>query len=129
MDPGKIIAKGGSFNEIRNYTHSIFIDNYIKDENAAIEVQNGTSRAGLATSVGTLLRDTYKYNVVGMTTADNQNYPSTVIYDYSGGKKPYTIKYLETRFNVKSQKATAPAGVTADIRVILGADYRAPVGG
>lgn len=145
MDPAKIITKGlgdytystmiggasvvvpktgvGNFTQIRDFVHSIFIDNYIKSENAAIEVQNGSSRTGLATTVGTSLRDTYKYNVVSMTTADNQNYPSTIIYDYSGGKKPYTLSYLETRFKVKARKATAPTGETADIRIIIGADY------
>ncbi len=114
-----------NFTQIQQLAHTIFIDSYIKDENAAIEVQNGTTRAGLATTVGTQLRDTYKYNVVAMTTANNQNYPATVIYDYTGGKKPYTLNYLEQRFGVKAQKATLPAGSTADIRIILGANYSA----
>jgi LCP family protein required for cell wall assembly len=115
----------GNFKAIQQLVHSIFIDNYIKDENAAIEVQNGTTRSGLATQVGTDLKDTYQYNVVSMTTAENQNYPTTVIYDYTDGKKPYTINYLEQRFGVKAQRATAPSGATADIRIIVGASYKA----
>ncbi len=122
-----VLPKTGNFGEIRNFAHSIFIDTYIKQENASIAVQNGTSRSGLAATVGALLEDTYKYNVVSTTTADNQNYPTTIIFDYSNGKKPYTVNYLATRFGVKVQRATAPAGNVADIKIILGADYHPTV--
>lgn len=115
----------GQFNytAIQNLAHSIFADGYIKTEAAGIEVQNGTSRASLATTVGDLLK-TYGYNVVDVADADKHTYSTTIIYDYSGGKKPYTLKYLENRFGVTATSATRPAGTTADIRVIIGSDYR-----
>lgn len=121
-----VLPKAGTFTEIRSFVHSVLTDSYIKQENAAIEIQNGTSRDGLATSVGKLFQGTYKYNIVSMTTADNQNYPATIIYDYTAGKKPYTISYLESRLGVKAQRASAPTGVSSDVRIILGADYHAP---
>jgi polyisoprenyl-teichoic acid--peptidoglycan teichoic acid transferase len=115
----------GNFSEIQELVHSIFVDNFIKDENARLEIQNGTTRNGLATTVGNMLKS-YQYNVVKMVTAENQNYVTTMLYDYSGGKKPYTIRYLENRFGVKAQRASAPAENpdSLDIRVIVGADYK-----
>jgi LCP family protein required for cell wall assembly len=122
------IPKAGinNFSEIRAFVHSIFVDNYLKEENAAIEVANGTSRSGLAADVTKILK-AYNYNVVKTTTADNQNYPATVIYDYTDGKKPYTVSYLENRFRTKA-KRMAPVAPDVEIKIILGADYRLPSG-
>lgn len=123
------VPKAGinDFSEIRQFVHSIFVDNYLKEENASIEVQNGTSRPNLAANVAKMLK-AYGYNIEKALSADNQNYPSTIIYDYTDGKKPYTIRYLEARFNVKSRKATPPSDgtPTSNIKIILGSDYRLP---
>lgn len=116
------LPKTGNFDAIRAFVHSFFVDNYIKSENARVEVQNGTTRNGLAATVGDMLK-AYNYNVTKTATAPNQNYPATIIYDYTGGKKPYTVHYLENRFHVKVQKAT-PTADDQDIKIILGADYR-----
>jgi hypothetical protein len=71
--------------------------------------------------------------VVGDPINAEGSYPTTVIYDYTGGKKPYTLNYLERRFKVKAQKSAPPVAVaTADgtsvpapeIRIILGSDYK-----
>ena len=123
-----VLPKTGSYSQIQNYIHSIFVDSYIQNEKAAIEIQNGTSQAGLGSAVEALLRG-YNYNIISMTPAANQNYPTTVLYDYSDGMKPHTVSYLETRFGVKAQKSARPAGSVADLRIIIGADYHAPVGG
>ncbi|HSX48291.1 MAG TPA: LCP family protein [Candidatus Nanoarchaeia archaeon] len=113
----------GNFTDIRAFVHGLFIDSYLKDESASVEVQNGTTRSGLANTVATLLKS-YGYNVTKTATAPNQKYPATVIYDYTGGKKPYTIHYLETRFNAKAQKANPGPDDSTDIKVIIGANYR-----
>lgn len=121
----------GNFTAIKAFMRSLFVDNYIKTENAKVEIQNGTTRAGLAATTAALLKG-YAYNVIGITTADKTTYAKSVIYDYTGGKKPSTIKYLENRFKVKAVKAAAPAAVTAadgtistvpEIRIIIGNDY------
>lgn len=113
----------GNYSAIQAYAHSIFADSYIKDENATIEVDNGSGVNGMATSVGNLLKS-YNYNVVSVVTAPQPS-AQTIIYDYTGGKKPYTINYLEKRFSVKSQQMTRGAS-DPDIRIIVGANYRAP---
>lgn len=125
-------AGNGNFTAIKAFMRSLFVDNYIKTENAKVEIQNGTSRAGLAATTAALLKG-YAYNIVGITSADKTTYATSVIYDYTGGKKPSTIRYLENRFGVKAIKATAPAATTAadgtvstvpEIRIIIGSSYK-----
>lgn len=126
-------AGNGNFAAIQEFVHSIFVDGYIKQEAATIEVQNGTTKYSVANQVATLLKS-YRYNVIKTSVADSTNYQQTMIYDYSGGKKPYTLKYLENRFGVKAKQAegspspspTSPKTTqqTADIRIIIGADYK-----
>lgn len=115
-------AGAGNYEDLREFVHSIFVDHYITTENAAIQIQNGTTRSGLATAVAKMLKG-YNYNITGAVSADNQNYPNTIIYDYTGGQKPYTIGYLENRFGVKAKRATPAAG-DPEIRIILGSSYK-----
>jgi polyisoprenyl-teichoic acid--peptidoglycan teichoic acid transferase len=130
------LPRAGNFvySDIQDFVKNIFVDHYITDENARLEVQNGSGISGAATAVVKSLKSAH-YNVGAPTNADN-HYTSTVIYDYTGGKKPYTINYLEKRFGVKAQKMTAPspstsaAGTTTaapEIRIILGSNYKAPI--
>lgn len=116
------VPKTGNYDQIREYVHSIFVDSYIKDEAATLEVQNGTRREGLAGTVAATLKN-YNYNVVSTATAANQDHSKTIIYDYSGGKKPYTIRYLENRFKTKAVTA-APGPDDKQVKIILGADYK-----
>lgn len=128
------VPKAGTFNysEIQDFVKNIFADNYLIQENAKLEVQNGSGINGLATNVVKSLQSAH-YNVGDPTNAADR-YTKTVIYDYTGGKKPYTINYLERRFNVKAQRAAAPTptvdsatGKTSavpEIRIILGSDYK-----
>ena len=120
---------------------NIFTDHYLVDENARVEVQNGSGVPGLAGKVVTSLKSAH-YNVGDPTNATS-NVAKTMIYDYTSGKKPYTINYLERRFGVKAQRTAAPSPSTAtsssttgtssaaptaaapEIRIILGSDYQA----
>ena len=115
----------GNFTAIKAFMRSVFVDSYITKEHAKIDLQNGTSRAGLAATTAALLKG-YQYNIVSIESADQLTYTNSVIYDYSNGSKPMTIKYLENRFGVKAQKATAPTGVdpVPDIRIIIGSNYK-----
>lgn len=111
-----------NFTDIRAFAHSLFPDAYIREEAAAILVQNGTPKSGLANIVSKLLSG-YGYNVLSATTAERTDFKVTELYDYSDGKKPYTIKYLELRFKVKA-KRTTKADSDPDIKLIVGADYK-----
>jgi LCP family protein required for cell wall assembly len=131
-----LVPRLGTFNytEIQNLAHSIFVDHYITDENALVQVQNGSGITGLAGGVVTSLKASH-YNVMDATTAA-QNYAKTVIYDNSSGKKPYTVNYLQEKFGVTAIQGVPPtaAPVTPssstpastqnpDIVIILGTDY------
>ncbi len=123
----------GDYSAIQRFVRSIFVDGYIKQEAATIQVENGTAKPGLALSAAATLRS-YNYNVVNTVAADRTTYTTTQIIDYSGGKKPYTIKYLEKRFGVNASSAqsvgavggnaTANSSTGPDIVVIIGSDYR-----
>ena len=129
------VPKAGNFNysDIQDFVKNIFSDHYVIDENARLDVQNGSGIPGLAGSVVKSLQAAH-YNVGDPSNAAD-HYATTVIYDYTGGKKPYTINYLEQRFKVKATQMAAPtpeAGATGtavaapDIRIILGTDYQIP---
>lgn len=130
------LPKAGHFNysDIQDYVKNIFVDHYIVDENARIEVQNGSGLAGIAATVTKSLLLAH-YNV-GTPVNAATNLPTTVIYDYTGGKKPFTINYLERRFGVKAIRVSAPTpspkpstspgaavAVQPEIRIIIGANY------
>ena len=128
------------YSDIQDFVKNIFVDHYLTDEGAAIEIQNGTGVAGLAAKVTASLTAAH-YNVLPPLNASG-NVASTVIYDYTFGKKPYTINYLEKRFGVKAQKVSPPpsatpvaaasnpkatpqtTATTPEIRIILGTDFK-----
>lgn len=116
----------GNFSQIQAFVHSFFADSYIKEERASIAIQNGSGRSGVAASVTALLK-AYNYHVVETVTAKAPK-PTTVIYDYSKGKKPYTLRYLERRFRVQAQRLPRATGNEADIVLIIGADYKPSYG-
>ncbi len=125
-----LVPRAGSFDysEIQELAHTLFVDGYLKQENAALEIQNGTGRDGLAASIAKQLK-AYSYNVVGSRTADNPSAVSRII-DYTGGKKPYTVKYLQARFKAQVQQAQRPAGAPSspsqpELVILVGSDYKA----
>lgn len=124
-----LLPKAGDFNytSIQELAHTIFIDGYIKREDAAIGVENGTLTSGFAAAVTQQLT-AYGYRVVSTATADDQTHLTSQIIDYSGGKKPYTLKYLQNRFHATVVRQTKPAAVVGqpappDIVIIVGKDY------
>lgn len=112
----------GVYKDIQAFVRSIFVDGYIKQEAATIELQNGTGDSSQTTLANNLLKS-YNYNVVSSIELSSV-VQKTQIIDNTGGKKPYTIQYLQKRLNTT---ATTPApGIETpknDITIILGADY------
>lgn len=121
-----LIPKAGAFDysEIQELAHSIFIDSYLKEENALVEV----SSVSTATSNAIVKQlNVYNYNAVVSTVA-TEAASKTRLIDYSEGKKPYTVQYLERRFKVKAEKISRQNGSSqqssADIGIIVGSDYK-----
>lgn len=121
-----LIPKAGAFDysEIQELAHSIFIDSYLKEENALVEVSaiNAASSNAIVKQL-----NVYNYNAVA-STVPAQAASKTRVIDYSGGKKPYTVQYLERRFKVKAESPTSQNGASqqssVDIGIIVGSDYK-----
>jgi polyisoprenyl-teichoic acid--peptidoglycan teichoic acid transferase len=115
------------YEDIHDFVKNLFPDPYIKSENALVQVQNGSGTEGLASKVVKSLKS------AGYKVSEPMNAPATVtktvIYDYTGGKKAVTLRYLEKRFGVTAVKATptpVASGVARpDIVVVLGRNFSA----
>ena len=120
-----LIPRAGMFNyrDLQNAALNIFSDNSVATENAAISVQNGTTKTGLATKVADTLRNS-KYNIIDVSSADSSAYSQTKIIDYSNGGKPGTISALEKLLGVKSTQMKGTNSYGADIVIIIGSDYQ-----
>ncbi len=121
------LPAAGPFNYqgIQNFTAGYLVDPHITSENAKLEVDNGTGTGGLGGQVVAELTAA-KYNV-GTPFNAATHYAKTQLIDYTGGKKPYTLSYLEHRLGVKAQEAPASDGSIGasapEIRIILGSDF------
>jgi len=92
-------------------------------EGARIEVLNGAGVEGLARATSEWLTE-QGVNVVNFDTADRTDYPNSVIVTFTD--KPYTARWLAKTFNVSGVVSGSDPSGTADIRVILGQDWRVP---
>ncbi|MDQ5971849.1 MAG: LytR family transcriptional regulator [Patescibacteria group bacterium] len=111
----------GDYAAIQSYIRNTLKDSYIKDENAAILVFNGTNKAGLATTKANLLKS-YGYNVGEVADAPTKDYTKTQLIDLRDGKKKYTKHYLQKRLGVNAT-TKLPEGInpgTADFVIVLG---------
>lgn len=116
--------KAGTFDysEIQKIAHQIFTDPNLKNENAKIEVVNGTRTSGLAAKLSETLKS-YNYNIVSVI--NGKATAKTTIFDYSNGSKPITLEFLEKRLSVKAIKMTAPSTSSGiDISIQIGEDYK-----
>lgn len=114
--------KNNDYSLIAAFAHELFTDVYIKKEAATIELQNGTTKSSLATNTATLLKS-YGYNVVNVKKADKTDYAKTIIYDCANSKKPYTVTFLQKRFNNAQIKKCNVDNSQYDIIVVIGKDY------
>jgi polyisoprenyl-teichoic acid--peptidoglycan teichoic acid transferase len=116
-------AGAGNYTKVRAWVRSYLTNSYIASEAAKVSVYNGTATAGLAAEVADFLKS-YGYNVTVTANAPAAQ-TATTLYDYTGGKKPYTLKFLANRFKVSAQtRPAAEATDQAEIQLIIGADFK-----
>jgi len=120
-----VVPVSGDYSEIRRFAHEIFVDTYITDENASIEVLSGTKNTSSAKKLASVLKS-YGYNITNIGNADKTDYKTTVIYDNTKGKKPYTLEFLKKRLSKLSIKPQIKeqSYSNADIVIIVGSDYK-----
>jgi hypothetical protein len=103
--------------EVRSIVSSLFLDRQLVSEHAVIEVQNGTTRAGLASNTVTYL--------TGLGLPPNGVYTSnsrpsisspdeTVILDFSG--KPYTAQKLAEWLGIPGDRVRMATAEDENIR-------------
>jgi LCP family protein required for cell wall assembly len=109
---------------IKPVVQELFYEPALKKEAARIEVLNGTARDGLATTTRSALIDR-GYDVVRADSAPRANYPNTQIVDNGTGKR-LTIEKLraDLKLPASAVQTTRVPGSTADITIIIGADFR-----
>ncbi len=117
-----LVPRAGDYSEVQQFVRSIFVDGFIKNEDAAVEVFNGTATEGLATKYAAEL-ETYGYRVVNIDNMTDNSYMTSKLYDLSGDS-PYTRRYLEQRVGVvaspNSELPQELRGSTSNFIIILG---------
>jgi len=103
--------KAGDFSEIQSIARNIFQANPIIKERAKIAIQNGTTESGLAKKISEQLAE-LNYSIVDISNAPSQDYQKTIIYDFSGGRKPSTIIGLKSTLEAHVASAL-PAYLTS----------------
>jgi len=131
-----LLPRKKDFSEIESFCQSIFDNKYIKEENAKIEVLNGTSKSGLAQKIANQLTQA-EYNVVSIANATALIDPQdkTVIYELGDQNKEVTLKELQKRFTDSEVKKIdsrseivdpkTSEDINADIIIVLGSDLLA----
>lgn len=116
-----LVPKTGNYRELQAIAHELFSDTYLTEENAKIEVDNGSDKKGVANDVANMLKS-YGYTVTNIDTYKS-TIPKTKIIDYSDGKKPFTVQFLKNRFTALVETQPKPNGSNIDVMLIIGQDY------
>jgi LCP family protein required for cell wall assembly len=112
----------GNFKQIQTVVKNIFSSIAMRDEKAKVAIYNGTWTTGLSSRLSDALK-AEGYTVSFAGDSDTKNYTKTQIIDYTGGKKPETIKALEAKFKVTAVKSD-DLNSSYDIKVIVAKDFK-----
>lgn len=118
----KPVAGLYDYSAIQSFVRNTLKDSYLKNENASIAVFNGSTITGLAAKRANELKS-FGYNITTVANASNKNTPQTILVDLTGGKKKYTLHYLEQRLKVTATKSLPDSSINpngADFVIILG---------
>lgn len=89
-----LVPKNNDYKLLHSFFNNIFETDKIEKEKAAVQILNGTIRAGLAGNKSQLLINA-GLNVIRIGNAPQQNIETTLIYDLSNNKKPETLKKIQ----------------------------------
>jgi LCP family protein required for cell wall assembly len=120
-----LLPSSGNFDEIKKFIANIFTVGPIWVEDPKIVIENGTTTSGLAGKLENKINNAgVPIDILAIQNAKTKDYTTSQIIDYSNGKKPNTIKYLEDLLGVKATQGDQKAKPGAeDIVVIIGSDY------
>ena len=119
-----LLPVGGSFKNIQAFVKDIFKYGPVWAEEPTLAIENGTETAGLASRLSDKIdKDGNYITIVSVGNALTRDYTTTKLIDYTGGKKPKTLEYLQNLLGVKaSEPEEKVENPEADFRIIVGAD-------
>lgn len=121
-----LLPRSGDYGDIREFTRQLFEGSAVTSEKAALELLNSSGRGGLAAEEASILAG-YGYHIVS-TGNGLEITPQSIIYDFTNGAKPATVKALEKRYKAQVVRQPAPApGI--EIRVSIGTEYTTQASG
>ncbi len=122
-------AKDRTYNDIKNLNESIFNieiseeeKELIKNENALIEIQNGTNSLDLANKIAEDLED-FGYKIINSKNIDAPDFLGVRIYDNSKKTKPNTLEFLKEKFNAVIMEMPNDEFTKADFVIVLGKGF------
>ncbi len=117
-----LLPRTGDFSEVAEIAHEIFVDPFLREEQATISVVNASGSTATGRSVMAQL-NSYGYKVTDNTPKAQVTQLKTVMIDYTKNK-PYTKKFLEKRFKVTATPVRSTASPAIyDITLTIGQDY------
>lgn len=122
-----LVPRVEDYSELKTLAHKMLEVNLVETERARVAIENGTGQAGLAEATAESLK-TQGFNVIRFGNAPSRDFPRTLLYDYSDGRKPITRQILESSFGIAAITLEPVTGdqVAPDFRLILGADRLNP---
>ncbi len=113
--------KSGNYSEIQNLVKNIFVILAIQNEQPNILIENATTTSGLAQNLATQLTE-LGFGVYDYQQSSQEGLSGNIIVDYSGGKLPNTISYLEKLLNTTAITETNPADGNYNVKIVLGSE-------
>ncbi|MEX1113195.1 MAG: LCP family protein, partial [Patescibacteria group bacterium] len=116
-----LLPTAGNYSEIREFVGQLLGSSAARAEKARVELQNASGSGGLAGA------EQEELKAFGVTVTKVGNAPElaqqTVIYDFTDGGKPDTVRFLKERYGGQVVSRTREPGSTVDARVVIGTDY------
>lgn len=91
-----LLPKGGNFSAIQSLLTNIFQTSQIREENAYLEILNGTKIEGLAYQTALAL-ESFGLKIKNYANAKTQDYQTTIIYDLTNGQKNKSLEIIRNQ--------------------------------
>lgn len=128
-----LVPRAGDYSEIRKIAQNLFTGDIKSTDSisallsekktVSFEIWNGTSKAGLAASLRDIL-SSEGFEVVRVGNAPAGRYSESQVVDYSQGKYPAVLIYLEKKIGTAATTQGGSLSSGAKILIILGDSYQ-----
>lgn len=117
-----LLPTAGNYSEIQEFVKQLLGSSAARSEAAKVEILNASGVEGLAAG------EQQELKAFGVSVVKVGNSPEaaqrTVIYDYTNGRKPDTVRLLKDRYGAEVIVQTRPSKSVVDIRVMVGTDFQ-----